>query len=845
MPDVGIVVVSHSRSLAEAAVALSREMLQGKDVAVEVAAGLDDGSFGTDAMAIMAAIEQADRGDGVVVLMDLGSAVLSTEMALEFLDDAVRERVTLCPAPLVEGLVVAVVAAGAGLGRDAVAAEALDALMAKQSHLGAAAPSGGEAAAAAAAAPTPSPESGAATVTASFTVTNPHGLHARPAARLVQEAAGFDARVELRNATTSSAWVPATSLSKVATLGVLSGHEVEVRAVGAAARAAVDGLVALAARSFDEPAGQAPASLPAPRRATSAEVPVAGSVRTGETPTPVPASPGIGIGPATVLRADPTRLVLPADAHVGDADAEHAALTEARAACRAVIAATRRSTAEHVGEGEAQVFDAHLLLLDDPDLVDEAEARVAAGEGAAAAWAAAVARVESAMAALPDPYLQARAADVRAVGDQVLRELLGITDPAADLSGRAGVLVAEELTPAQAAGLDPGLVVGLVLAYGSPTAHSAILARARGVPAVVGAGPEVLDIVEGTVVALDGATGELVVDPAADVLARMQERAVAGARAREDAAALASAPAVTRDGVTVLVGANIGSVEDAREAARFGADLAGLVRTEFLFLGRQSAPDVDEQEQVYVGIAEALGGRRITLRTLDVGGDKPLPYLPMPAEDNPFLGVRGIRLCLARPELFADQLLAVVRTAHRTPVNLMFPMVGALAELTSALALLDDAVARDGRPRPTDLEVGIMVEVPGAALRARTFAPHVDFFSIGTNDLTQYVMAADRGNPAVTALGDAYDPAVLGLVRAVCEGAGDALVAVCGELAADERAAAVLVGLGVRELSMSPRAVPGVKQALRQVDVGAAQELAATAMAAGSAGEVRRLLAQS
>jgi phosphoenolpyruvate-protein kinase (PTS system EI component) len=281
-------------------------------------------------------------------------------------------------------------------------------------------------------------------------------------------------------------------------------------------------------------------------------------------------------------------------------------------------------------------------------------------------------------------------------------------------------------------------------------------------------------------------------------------------------------------------------VEDARLAAECGADLAGLVRTEFLFLDRAQAPDAEEQEAVYRAIAEALGGRRITLRTLDVGGDKPLSYLPMPAEANPFLGVRGLRLSLAHPPLLAQQLTAIVRVAHDHPTSVMFPMVGTLDELAAARRMLADAIELVGRGTPDGLEVGMMVEVPAAALKARAFAPHVDFFSIGTNDLTQYALAAERGNAAVADVGDPYDPGVLKLVEAVCR--TGVPVAVCGELAADDRATGLLVGLGVRELSVTPRAVPAIKQRVRGLDSGQAATLAAAAAEADGADAVRHLV---
>ena len=815
----GLVVVSHSRALADAAVALAREMLHGEPVRVEVAAGLDDTTFGTDATQIMTAVEAADQGQGVVVLMDLGSAVLSAELALELLDDDVRDRVVLCPAPLVEGLVVAAVAAAAGADRDEVAAEAAGALAGKTSHLAAPEPQAA-----------PDPASAPDELTGAFTVANPHGLHARPAARVVQAVRAFDARVLIRNRTTGSAWVPAGSLSKVATLGVLSGHDVEVRASGDQARAALDHLLELAARNFDEPL-DGPAAPAAPAGTTGdAAAPAAAVVPAA----PIPTAPGVGVGPAWSPRLAPIDLT---GIEAGDPAVEWSGLTASIAAVRRSVSQVRARATRDVGEAEAAIFDAHLLLLDDADLLGDVHARVDGGAPAATAWAAAVDAVAGDLADMADPYLRARAADIAAVRDAVLRELLGVTH---DGTAPSGVLVAEDLTPAEAAELDPTRVVAVVLAHGSPTAHSAILLRALGIPTVVGAGPDVLDVPGGTLLAVDGGSGEIVVDPSPPVQERFRAQAADLARSRRTALRDATAPAVTSDGVTVHVGANVGSVEDARLAAECGADLAGLVRTEFLFLDRAQAPDAAEQEAVYRGIAEALGGRRITLRTLDVGGDKPLSYLPMPAEANPFLGVRGLRLSLTHPPLLAEQLAAIVRVAHDHPTSVMFPMVSTVDELAAARRMLADAIELVGRGTPDGLEVGTMVEVPAAALKAQAFAPHVDFFSIGTNDLTQYALAAERGNAAVADVGDPYDPGVLKLVEAVCR--TGVPVAVCGELAADDHATALLVGLGVRELSVTPRAVPAIKQRVRGLDGGQAATLAAAALGADGADAVRHLV---
>jgi dihydroxyacetone kinase phosphotransfer subunit len=630
---VGIVVVSHSRPLAEAATALATEMLHGREAFVEVAAGLDDGGFGTDAVAISDAVARADHGDGVVVLMDLGSAVLSAELALDLLDDQTRERVVLCPAPLVEGLIVATVAADSGAGAQEVAAEAASALSAKRSHLGATEEM---------AEPTDAPQAPDGAQIAEYIVSMPHGLHARPSALLVQAVRGLDADVRLRNVTLDTVAVSAGSLSKVATLGALQGHRVEIRATGTQASAAVQSLLELARTGFGE--GDGPAQHPS---AASRAPATARQERHGHDGSPVPASPGIGIGP--VHRLGDAAVVLPPE-QPGPPTAQRQRLSVALDEVRADLQTVRARAAREIGETEAAIFDAQLLLLDDPDLIEAVGRQVDTGADAAHAWADGLDAVEARFAAIPDEYMQARAADVRDVRNQVLRALGGSPGGGADVEG---VLLADDLTPAVAATLDPARTVAVVLAHGSPTAHSAILLRARGIPAIVGAGALVNAAQAGTLAAVDGTTGEVHLDPDDCVLAEFRSRGDELARRKAAALIRADEPALTRDGTMILIGANLGSAADAQAAV--GADLAGLVRTEFCFLDRAQPPTVDEQEAAYRAIAEAMLGRRVTLRTLDVGGDKPLDYLPMPAEANPFLGVRGIRLALASPEF-----------AHRT-----------------------------------------------------------------------------------------------------------------------------------------------------------------------------------
>ena len=818
--NVGLVVVSHSRSLARAAVALANEMVHGRAVRIEVAAGLDETTFGTDAVSIMEAIERADGPAGVVVLMDLGSALLSAELALDLLrDPSGRDRVTLSPAPVVEGLVVAAVAAAGGASRSEVAAEARDALMGKAAHLSA--PTEGDGSLPV--------ETAAEEVVGVFVVDNPHGLHARPGARLVSEVRALDATVVLRNLTTGAGPVPAGSLSRVAMLAALRGHQVEVRASGSQAQEAVEHILALARRRFDE-------SVEEPAREVARAV--AGtprSVTAGSRGGPLPASPGIAIGPARRLRAVPVAVD---QQPAGEPAAEWRRIVASVATVRREIERIRILTAREVGSEQASIFDAHLSLLADAEMLAEVKARIGDGAGAAAAWAACLAEVEREWAELPDPYLSERAADVHAVGDQVLQSLTGA---AARQITAKGVLVARDLTPSETAGLDLGLVTGVVLAEGSPTSHAAILARARDIPVVVAAGPDVLRIPDGSVLLLDGGRGELHVDPAPEVLEEYRRRAARMAEQRDRQLALAEQPAASRDGIPFLVAANLGSVADARAALAAGADGAGLVRTEFLFLDRSSAPDVEEQQDVYDAIAEAMAGRRITLRTLDVGGDKPLRYLPMPAEANPFLGQRGIRLSLEHRDLLHDQMVAICHTARRFPTSIMIPMVSTPGELIEARQVLLEAAGPAGLP--PGLRIGTMIEVPSAALKIDAFLPHVDFVSIGTNDLTQYTLAAERGIGAVAGLSDALDPGVLQLIDHVCRAAaGRVEVAVCGEAASDELAVPVLAGLGVRELSVSPAAVPRVKAAVRDLDVGRCTSLAREALAQSDADDVRKLV---
>jgi phosphocarrier protein FPr len=444
------------------------------------------------------------------------------------------------------------------------------------------------------------------------------------------------------------------------------------------------------------------------------------------------------------------------------------------------------------------------------------------------------------MASLPDPLLAERATDILDIGERVLRLLTGLETPGSGRPDHPVIIVADDLTPSETVALDPKQVLGFCTAHGGPHAHTAILARAIGLPAIVNAGPGVLDLPDGTPVILDGSSGvlELHPDEAALVAAQVKQQQ----QLDRKAAALQAAhnAAITLDGHRVEVVANIGSVADAHQAAQAGAEGVGLLRTEFLFLNRPEAPGEEEQFQIYRDIALALAGQPVIVRTLDIGGDKPIPYLKLPAEDNPFLGQRGIRLCLEHPALFKEQLRAILRASVSGKLRIMFPMIADSVELRAAKALVEQ-VRAELNPSPAPVEIGIMIEVPSAALLADTLAPEVDFFSIGTNDLTQYTLAMDRTHPALATRADGLHPAVLRLIARTVEAAHAAgkWVGICGELGADPVAVPILLGLGVDELSVSSPAIPTIKAQVRQLTLTECREQAQRALKCATARQVR------
>jgi phosphocarrier protein FPr len=409
------------------------------------------------------------------------------------------------------------------------------------------------------------------------------------------------------------------------------------------------------------------------------------------------------------------------------------------------------------------------------------------------------------------------------------------------------VIVAHDLLPSEVAQLDPKKVLGFVTAVGGSNSHAAILARSLGIPAVVGAGSAVASVAQGAVIALDGENGRIWLSPDKTVRGELEIRLAQWLEKKHRLGTEIHKPAVTTDGVAVHITANIGTPHDASQAFNHGAEGVGLFRTEFLFQQRETAPTEDEQYAAYVAAAKAMKGHPVIIRTLDVGGDKPLSYVIVPSEDNPSLGERGIRFCLAHTDVFKSQLKALLRVAQKENIKIMFPMVAQLAELRAARALLEEArkeLGNEGTACNKPLEIGIMIEVPAAVTMADQLAKETDFLSIGSNDLTQYVMAADRGNAAVTQLCDSFHPAVLRMVRAAVEAGHRAgiPVSMCGELAGNPDATPLLIGLGLDELSMNARCVPEVKAVIRKLSAVKCRKLTKRALNREDSDGVRKLL---
>lgn len=662
-------------------------------------------------------------------------------------------------------------------------------------------------------------------------ILNPAGFHARPAATLVNNAKQFASELRLIKGGREA---NAKSVVAVMSLEVTQHDSITLSAVGKDAAAALKTLVPLISSGLGEnlhavPAKPAKPAVPPPRPVSKDPNVLLG----------VSASPGLVTGQIFQLRH--TAVIV--EEHGKEFEEENQFLLAAIAEARKELSSLQDTMRQRADTDKAAIFAAHQELLEDPELIKSAGKRMREGKSAAFAWNASFAEQAESLAGLNNELLAGRANDIRDVGRRVLLHLTGTAQqPVAVPEG--AILVAEDLTPSDTAGLDKTRVVGFCTTGGSATSHASILARSMMLPAVAAIEERALDLPNGTMAVLDGGKGELRLAPSEEEVARIRARQEEAAAARTIELAEAARPAATVDGHRIKVVGNIGGVAEAEEVAPLGGEGVGLLRSEFLFLQRATAPAEEEQAAMYTAIAKTLGpDRDLVVRTLDVGGDKPLAYLPMPTEVNPFLGVRGIRLNLLNTDLFRSQVRSVLRAAPYTRLHIMFPMVSSVEELRDAKKIVREEKEALGIAEP--VQTGIMVEVPSAALLAEGLASEADFFSIGTNDLTQYTLAMDRGHPRLAGMADALHPAVLRLIDQTVRGAHahGKWVGICGGLAGEIPAVPVLLGLGVDELSVSVSAIPSIKAAVRRQNIPACRALATEVLSMLTASEVRARLA--
>ena len=518
---------------------------------------------------------------------------------------------------------------------------------------------------------------------------------------------------------------------------------------------------------------------------------------------------------------------------IDDPEAEIKRLDDAVEASKSELELIKQKATENLGEEEAQVFEAHLTILADPELLGQIKDKIKNDKVNAEAALKSVTDmfIEMFEAMTDNAYMQERAGDIRDVTKRIMSHLLGVTLPNPALIQEEVVIVAHDLTPSDTAQLDRNYVKGFITDIGGRTSHSAIMSRTLEIPAVVGSGSATTDIQEGEMVIIDGINGDALVDPTDAELADYKQKAADFAAQKEEWARLKDAKSVSADGKEVLLGANIGTPDDVSGANDNGAEAVGLFRSEFLYMNSNELPTEDEQYEAYKAALEGMSGKQVVVRTMDIGGDKELPYLPLPEEQNPFLGYRAIRICLNRQDIFRTQLRALLRASKYGRLAIMFPMIATVQEFKDAKAIFEEEKANlvaSGVEVSDDIQVGMMMEIPAAAMIADKLANYADFFSIGTNDLIQYSMAADRGNERVSYLYQPYNPSILRLIKNIIDASHKEgkWTGMCGEMAGDQIAVPLLLGLGLDEFSMSATSILKTRSLIKKLDSKEMKELA-------------------
>lgn len=824
---IGLVIVSHSAKIAEGVRELTQQIAQDR-LSMALAAGIGDHDkgIGTDPIRIMDAIKSVYSVDGVIVFMDLGSAVLSTETAIDLLDPTWREHIHLCYGPLIEGVVVAAVQALIGQPVQTVLAEANAALGAKHAHLTEALPES---------VLSPLALNSLSTVHAHelvLRVPNKLGLHARPAAQLVKIASQYKSRLLIRNKTRLA---NAHSINQIAVLGARQGDELRFLADGEDAEPLLKEIQAFANNNFGELLhSSSPNNLP-----YQAKTNYPAHVLTG-----IPASKGIAIAEAYSII---TTMPDVAPRKILDAVAETLRLQSAIHSVVEELKHLAETSLQRLGQHEASIFEAQVLILQDSELQDSACKQIMETQvNAESVWWQVIEQLVQRYRELEDALLDERANDIHELGKHVLQRLAPVPAKLSQPT-KPFILLVSEPSSADFAQLDEQLVMGIIAEKGGLSSHSTIIARALGVPTIIGF-KDISKIQAGHLIAMDGEKGWVWTALSSSEQAELEEATRHWLRARAQMRLHSQSIALTLDGKQIDILANIGKVEDVPHALEIGAEGVGLLRTEYLFMNRDNLPSEDEQYDLYSQAAQALHGYPLIIRTLDLGGDKPLKSIPLEFEANPLLGYRGLRYWLASPAIHISQLRAIYRaSALCNNIKLMLPMLSTLNELEQAKQIIQQVQAKlavDGILYNPATELGIMIEVPSTVFIAEQLAKQVDFFSIGTNDLTQYMMATDRNHPHLHQLADYFQPAVLQAIKHVVATAQRAKIdlSVCGEMAGDPLAIPLLVAMGISKLSMNTPAIAEAKATIRSLKTELLQDLLADILDLPSAEAIKARL---
>ncbi len=856
---VGIVIVSHSAKLAGGIAELALQMAQ-NPVSIAIAAGIenpDDSEdannfLGTDPLKICEAISSVYSEDGVVVLMDLGSAILSTEMALDFLSEEEKNKIKLCSAPIVEGTIAAVVRASIGGNLEEVIHEATTALNPKISQLNTAENSSNYLTEVEAKETNQNLSFSAKKI--QITIKNKQGIHARPAAKIVTTAAQFTSEITIQNLTTNSQIINAKSINQVITLGILQGHQIEISASGMDADEALNALNKLAQNNFGE--------LIEENLEENLEERLEKTINKKNTPEinqsqinklnpnisndisnyikANPASPGIAVGKAIYYQREFPEII---NETIDNPSEEWQKLQQA-------IQISKQEIQALITNDNTGVFQAHLLFLEDPNILTQTHQLIFKENFCAAfAWQTVIKDLIITYENLSQPYLKARAIDIKDIGNRVLSYLIKPSISLLNLT-ESGIIIANELTPSEVSKFNQNnqdnQVLGICLINGNSTSHSILIAKMLGIPAIVNTPVELLQLTSETFLGLNGETGEIWVNPDEKQIQELQQKSTPKInKTHQENRTLP----ITKDGKNINIKANIISKKDAKLAIESGAKGIGLLRTELLYLDNLTPPTEAQQIEIYQGIASVLKGYPLTIRSLDIGGDKPLPFLDMPTETNPFLGWRGIRQSLECLDLFTTQLRAILKASDGHNFRVMFPMVTSVEEVHQAKGILNrikEELRAENLPFQEDIKVGIMIETPAAVTMSDCLAKEVDFFSIGTNDLSQYMMAADRTNTKVSKLADGFSPAILRSIAKTITQAHNfnTSVSVCGELASESLAIPILLGLGVDELSVNPISINFITEVISQLKMVDCQEMASYILKLDSINAVREELSK-